>query len=244
MGRSGPEFYDDDAIFATYVQTRRRPDNPNDTLDLPVILDLAGDLAGQRILDLGCGDAAFGRMALDQGAAGYVGVEGSRNMVAAARQTLAGTTGEVVPALIEEWTYPEAAFDLALSRLALHYVADLDRVLAHVCRALAPGGRLVFSVEHPVVTSSDAGWDGQHRRQSWLVDDYFRLGPRRPSWLGGRVLKHHRSVEAYFRAVQAAGFVVDSLRESHPRRDRFVDAAEYERRLRIPLFLFFAGHRP
>jgi len=59
MGTAGPAFYDDDAIFATYMQHRQRPDNPNDTLEKPVMLDLIGANEGQRILELGCGDAAF-----------------------------------------------------------------------------------------------------------------------------------------------------------------------------------------
>ena len=114
MSLPGPAFYDDDTVFATYMASRQRPDNPNDTLERPVLLDLIGALAGRRVLDLGCGDAAFGRDALALGCRAYVGVEGSRNMVAAARQTLAGTPGEVVHAAIETFDYPTAAFDLVV----------------------------------------------------------------------------------------------------------------------------------
>ncbi len=81
MGSAGPQFYDDDAIFATYMQHRQRPDNPNDTLEKPVMRELMGTIDGKRILDLGCGDAAIGRELLDQGAAAYTGVEGSAKMV-------------------------------------------------------------------------------------------------------------------------------------------------------------------
>jgi SAM-dependent methyltransferase len=243
MGNRGPAFYDDDLVFATYTARRHRPDNPNDTLELPVVLELVGEIAGRRILDLGCGDAAFGRYALDRGCREYVGVDGSCNMVAAARQTLEGTPGEVAHSTIEAWTYPEAAFDLVVSRLALHYIADVEAIFAQIYRTLIPGGRLVFSVEHPVITCCDRGWQtGQ--RQAWLVDNYFEIGPRETTWLGGRMLKYHRTVEAYFAALQRAGFVVESLRESHPRRAPFVDEEEHKRRKRIPLFLFLAGRKP
>ena len=33
-------FYDDDAVFNTYMARRSRPDNPNDTLEKPVIFEL------------------------------------------------------------------------------------------------------------------------------------------------------------------------------------------------------------
>jgi SAM-dependent methyltransferase len=243
MSANGPAFYDDDAVFATYMAARQRHDNPNDTLEQPVTLELAGELAGRRVLDLGCGDAAFGRVVLARGGSAYLGVEGSRNMAAVARETLAGTSGQVQHCTIEEWQAPAAAFDLAVARLSLHYLADLAPVFAHVYQALVAGGRFVFSVEHPVITSCNRGWPAGTLRQDWVVDDYFVTGARESAWLGGTVRKYHRTVEDYFRALQEAGFVVKQLRESRPQREHFTDAQIYERRRRIPLFLFLAGHR-
>jgi hypothetical protein len=72
MAYEGPAFYDDDAIFKTYMARRQRSDNPNDTLEKPIILELASDLANQRILDLGCGDATFGQEALTKGCQSYL----------------------------------------------------------------------------------------------------------------------------------------------------------------------------
>src|SRR3954451_16944269 len=116
MSMSGPVFYDDDAVFAIYMAARQRRDNPNDTLEQPVTLDLAGDLVGRRVLDLGCGDAAFGRLVLARGGSVYLGVEGSRNMAAEAHKILAGTAGQVQHCTIEAWEAPAAAFDLAVAR--------------------------------------------------------------------------------------------------------------------------------
>ncbi len=242
-GLPGTAFYDDHTVFARYMATRKQwPDNPNDTLERPVMLELIGTLEGLRILDLGCGDAGFGRYALDHGCRAYLGIDGSSNMVAAARETLAASPDQVVHAPMETWVYPREAFDLIVSSLAFHYIPDLATVLAGAFRALVPGGRIAFSVEHPVITSCDRGW-GDEKREDWVVDDYFVEGPRVTSWLGGRVVKIHRTLETYVGMMQAAGFVLDRLRESHPRRELFTDEAEYERRKRIPLFLFLAGHK-
>ena len=245
MAKRGPAFYDDAVVFAAYTRTREAwPDNPNDTLEQPILRELTGDLAGRRILDLGCGAAAFGVRALAAGARSYLGVDGSRNMVARAEAALAGAKGGVVVhADLETWAAPAEAFDLAISSLVLHYVADLDALLRRVVGALAPGGRFVCSVEHPVLTAADCG-GRSGPCPDCLVDDYFVVGPREASWLGGRVVKHHRTVEGYVAALQGAGFVLDRLRESAPERARFVDEAEYARRRRAPLFLFLSGHKP
>lgn len=243
MGTTGPTFYDDDAIFATYQQGRQRRDSPNDTLEKPVILELIGDIAGKSVLDLGCGDAAIGREFLQGGATSYLGIDGSANMVALATQTLAGTSGRVIQHAIEDWQYPPATFDLVLARLVLHYVADLPALCAQVWQTLRPSGQFVFSVEHPVITSTDRGWTKEGPRQDWLVDRYFDSGLRVTEWMGGQIEKYHRTVEDYFGSLQRAGFSVEHLRESSPQRQHFQDEQTYLRRKRIPLFLLMAGRK-
>lgn len=238
MAYDGPAFYDNDAVFQTYMRRRQRADNPNDTMEKPVILELIGDLAHQHILDLGCGDATFGREALANGCHSYLGVDGSRNMVSIAQHNLAGTSGRVIQAAIEDWEYPTQEFDLIVSRLVLHYINDIDVLLNKIYQALTDGGRFVFSVEHPIITSSDHAWQGTGKRQDWLVDNYFDPGQRITSWMGEQIIKYHRTVEGYFASLQRAHFRVESLREAMPQPEYFGhDEETYQRRRRIPLFL-------
>lgn len=241
MSADGPDFYDDEAVLVRYAAARAREDNANDTLEAPIIDELVGKIAGARIVDLGCGDAAYGRQLLAQGAASYTGIEGSGRMVEAARTCLRGTPGTVVHARIEAWNPELSSCDLVISRLALHYVEDTRSVAARVVRALAPGGRFIASVEHPVITSCARAWDGAGPRQDWIVDRYFETGPRVTTWLGATVTKHHRTVEQYVGELVDAGLVLTALRESTPRREYFTDEATFERRRRIPLFLMLAA---
>lgn len=244
MGKNGPEFYDDEAVFTTYMSRREsRVDSPNETLEKPIFDELVGNLRDLCILDLGCGTGAFGLEALQQGCHSYVGIDGSVKMVKTAGARLAGTPGKIIYAPIETWDYPSHQFDLVASRLALHYIAELAPVFSKVYQALARGGRFIFSIEHPVITSCDRAWQASDLREDWIVDDYFETGPRQTRWMGGEVIKYHRTVEDYFAALCTAGFTVDSLRESRPTRSRFLDEATFERRKRIPLMLFFSAHR-
>jgi SAM-dependent methyltransferase len=241
---TGPNFYDNEQVFARYLSHRQdNPENPNDTLEKPVLIELVGEVAGLKILDLGCGDAALGREVLERGAKSYMGIDGSYKMIALAQETLAGTGGQARLGNLESWSPPQGAFDLVISRLVLHYIVDLDRLLFSVCQSLTDSGRLVFSVEHPVITSCNRSFPPGAIRQDWIVDNYFDTGIRTPHWLGQKVMKVHRTVEDYFIALQAAGFMVESLRESRPRSELFVSEETYQRRRRIPLFLFFAARR-
>ena len=165
-------------------------------------------------------------------------------MVAAARAKLAGSRGKVVQGTIETWDYSSQQFDLVTARLAFHYVQEIAPVFARIYQTLVESGRIIFSVEHPVITSCDRGWPFEGPRQDWIVDDYFETGPRITNWMGGQVIKYHRTIEDYFLALRTAGFTVEALRESRPQRARFHDPAAYERRKRIPLMLFFSAYRP
>lgn len=241
--QEGPEFYDDSGKVDAYRARRYRAESPNESLEKPIFLEMLGDVAGKRVLDLGSGDGQFGLELLRAGCANYVGIEASLPMVRAAQEALQGRVAEVVHSVIEDWTYPAATFDLVTSRLALHYVADLEDVFKSVHTTLAPGGHFVFSVVHPVITSSDRSRKGGGRRQDWIVDDYFVTGPRQVYFMGEHVVQYHRTIEDIYSALQAAGFVVEQLRESRPRAEQFAETALYERRRRIPLFLFLSASR-
>lgn len=241
----GDEFFDRPDVRERYRAHRERPDNPNDAIERPIFLRLAGELRGLDIVDLGCGDAGFGVEALAAGARSYTGVEVSEGMVALAREALAGRrdgSAEVLHLPIERWRPEEAVADLVASRLALNYVEDPAPVLAAAHRALRPGGRVVLTVEHPVITSDFSNLeDGP--RTSWRVDGYFRPGPRTHRWLGREVRKFHRTIEEWLDLLRASGLHLEALRESRPERENFASEAEYRRRLRIPLFLFLAARK-
>lgn len=79
---------------------------------------------------------------------------------------------------LETLRLPAASVDLAYSSLTLHYLRRIDGLFATLFQALAPGGTLVFSAEHPIFTAPrQPGWqiaeDGQ---LSWPVNHYQHQG--------------------------------------------------------------------
>ncbi len=78
MPDRGGSFYDDPTVFRQYAE-HRRPNrfNPNQVVENPAVWNQIGDPTGVRVLDLGCGNAQFGRDLLRTGAASYLPVDGS-----------------------------------------------------------------------------------------------------------------------------------------------------------------------
>ncbi|WP_339257925.1 class I SAM-dependent methyltransferase [Paenibacillus sp. FSL R5-0713] len=242
MKDRGSDFYDDEANFEKYMERRKWQENANDTLEKPVMLELIGDVTGKNILDLGCGDARFAAELLSREREGatYTGIEGSVNMIQAANESVKGLNARIEQAFMEDWTYPAEVYDLVISRLAVHYIEDVEGLFRNIYDTLKENGTVVFSVEHPVITST---LQPSGTRTDWVVDQYFVEGFREQQWLGGSVKKMHRSIESYFMALQRAGFRVEHLRESTPQRAHFINEETYLRRQRIPLFLFLAARK-
>jgi SAM-dependent methyltransferase len=101
------------------------------------VLELLAPRAGERILDLGCGDGALTKKLADLGC-DVVGVDSSAPQIEAARRL--GLDARVVDG--ERLTF-DAEFDAVFSNAAIHWMHPPDDVVAGVWRALKPGGRFV-----------------------------------------------------------------------------------------------------
>jgi SAM-dependent methyltransferase len=236
MMADNKDFYENEGILNDYLAFRHSSESPNESIEKPVFLELLGDVTNKTILDLGCGDARFGLELLEAGCASYTGIEPSSKMLELAKQSL-GMKGNIEQSTIEAWTYPPEIFDVVISRLVLHYVEDLDEAFGNIYKTLKSDGRFIFSVVHPVITSSDKSRDNNEKRTSWLVDDYFKQGARRVRMRSDFVTQYHRTLESTLISLQKAGFVFEGLREGYPKPENFKDKNLYERRMRIPLFL-------
>lgn len=101
------------------------------------VLALLAPRAGERVLDLGCGDGVL-TQALAAAGAEVTGLEPDPDMARAAR-----ARGLCVLERDAHDAIPGGPYDAVFSNAALHWMRDAPRVLANVHAALRPGGRLV-----------------------------------------------------------------------------------------------------
>ena len=101
------------------------------------VLEWLAPQAGERILDLGCGDGQLTAKIVAAGA-DVVGVDASPAMVEGAISR--GIDARVCNAEKLQFV---SEFDAVFSNAALHWVRDQDAMMAGVKRALKPGGRFV-----------------------------------------------------------------------------------------------------
>ena len=199
--------YDNPAFFEAYKNMPRSKDGLQAAGEWHQLQPLFPDVSGKRVLDLGCGYGWHCKYAAEQGARQVLGLDLSQKMLERASAITYRLCG------IEDYAYPEGAWDLVVSNLALHYVADLKPVYRNVCRTLVPGGVFLFNIEHPVFTAGIRedwiyGEDG--RLLYWPVDNYFRPGERETLFLGQKVKKQHHTLTQILNPLLTTGFRLEA----------------------------------
>lgn len=242
---SAQNIYDDPDFFEGYSRLPRSQSGLRAVYEWPAFQRLLpATLQGLRVLDLGCGFGYFAREARARGAAQVTGVDLSERMLAAARAATHDDGILFVHAALEEYAPQAAAFDLVVSSLALHYVADYRALVRKVAACLADGGRFAFSVEHPIFTahgSADWYYGAQGERLHWPVDRYRDEGERRTSWFIDGVVKYHRTIETYVNALVQAGLCLVRLEEPEAEAAQLAQHPEWRDERRRPPFLLVAA---
>ena len=206
----------------------------------PEFFDAVVPAAGRRTLELGCGE---GRVARDLTRRGHrvVAVDVTATLL---RHATDASTGEAyVLSSAPSLPFTTASFDLIVAYNSLMDVDDMPGALHELGRVLQPAGRLCICVTHPL---SDAGRftsgapdapfviDGSYLAGGTFEGTFERNGLRMT--FSGRM----HTFESYSRALEAAGLVIERVREPPMPEDRVRDAAD-RRWGRIPMFLFIGA---
>lgn len=172
---------------------------------------LLGDVSGARVLEIGCGSAPCTAWLADANtnanAVLTTGFDISAGMLRHAHPGL-----PLVQADARAFPYRSGSFDVAFSAFgALPFVDNIDTVFSEVARVLVPGGRFVFSVNHPMrwVFPDDPGIGGLIAGISYFEAHYAEYDD------DGALtyIEYQRTMGDWVRAINQAGFRLRDLIE-------------------------------
>lgn len=175
------------------------------------LLDLVGDVDGQRVLDIGCGTGIASRELARRGAR-VTGVDISSEMV-----RLASATEAAEPLGIEYLVHDVAAhrpdgeaFDGVVASMVLMDVDDLDGVLGSAVQSLMPAGWFLASLAHPCFPGNDNRISSWPPELGYFAEGYWNTGSE---GVRGHVGAHHRTLATYVNAIADAGLAITRLAE-------------------------------
>jgi len=180
---------------------------------MALLLARLGDIAGQSVLEIGCGTGAMTLpIAAAVGERGrVVAVDISEPMLGAARQRVGERGLGNVTLLLGDaqvFDFEPAAFDLATSRMGVMFFADPAAAFRNIGGALKPGGPLVF-----------ACWAPLAENRHWLIsyDVALRhLGPPAPQPAHEPGPLAFADPDYIREFLAAAGFAEITVERAHP----------------------------
>jgi SAM-dependent methyltransferase len=157
---------------------------------------------GRATLDIGCGEGRLGRELVERGHR-VTGVELSPTLAGHARRSF-----DVVEADASALPFGDASFDLAVAFMSLMDIDDHAAATREAARVLEHGSRFCIALSHPVLSAGDGD-------PFAIAGSYLEPRRKRVPFLtsGLEVDSWHRPVEAYTRAIEDAGFLIEALRE-------------------------------
>ena len=228
--------------WAEVVRTTGR-DSSHETINLPALLGLLPE-PGARTLDLGCGEGRLSRFLHSRGYR-VAGLDAAPSMV-----RLAVSHDAAAPALLADAAalpFGDETFDLVVAYMSLHDMDRMPEAVAEAARVLEPDGRLCAAIPHPV--SSAGSFQGPDRDAPFVIAGSY-LDPAVADFTsdrdGIRLKFHseHRSLETYSRALEAAGLLIEAIRETRPSDAVAAADPRKKRWQRIPLFLYIRAIKP
>lgn len=239
------------AIAESWVLHADKNDYRNFFL-MPRMLEMLGDVAGRRILDLGCGEGGYSRELKRRGA-DVVGVDGSETLIRIARERAASENVDVQFICANANALNTIAandFDIVVAAMSLMDVEDYPGAVREIRRVLRSGGSLLMSIMHPCFSPRTAAWErdpnDRHDLLFFKVDHYFD----REIWedkvtreFSAPVLRRHRPLQDYVQVLLREGFLLRAFSEAEPTAEELTKSHRFRKLTRIPYFLFMTWEK-
>ncbi len=213
-------------------------------------LRLLGDVRGLRILEVGCGGGQCSIAFARQGAIS-AGVDLSDAQLDFARKLALDHGVEVhfQQGSAEDLSaYASNAWDVVFSAYAFQYVEQIEKALHECARVLAPGGRLVISLDHPF---RDCFFDEADDDMTiYTSRSYFDAAPMHWTFgtTGVPMVSYHRTIAQWVAALTHAGLELQTLLEPAPPEEMLDEIwpsdDAFSTMRHVPVTIIFVARKP
>jgi SAM-dependent methyltransferase len=198
----------------------------------------------ERVLDVGTGEGQVARVAAGRGAGLVVGVDPTWAQLTVATERAGGPM--YARGTAARLPVRSGSFDAVVACLVFEHIEEYAEAIAEVARALRPGGRFLFFLNHPLLQTPGSGWIDDHI----LEEQYWRIGPyliedNSPEEVAPGVLLPfiHRPLSRYVNAMADNGLFIERMEEPEPPEGFLERAEEYREAVTIPRLLLLVARK-
>lgn len=172
---------------------------------------LFGDVAGKKILEMGCGRGHSLAFMGERHASELWGMDISEEQLGKTKQHLAacGLSAELICSpMEEECGIPKGYFDFVYSIYAIGWTTDLERTFCRIASYLKKDGIFIFSWSHPIHKCVAAENDILAFKKCYFDESWYSV-----SLDGSTLSLSDRKLSTYVNALAKAGFVIEQMIE-------------------------------
>lgn len=172
---------------------------------------LLGELAGKRVLEVGCGTGQSLKYMGEQGVSELWGIDISEEQIDKAEKLLqsCGYSSNLICMPMEaEGKIPENYFDCVYSIYGIGWTTDLLGTFKKIASYLKNDGIFIFSWSHPMHKCIAYEYDSLVQKRSYFDEAWYKV-----PFDGGVIELSDRKLSTYINALAQAGFVIEELVE-------------------------------
>lgn len=211
---------------------------------MPYTLQKLGDVANQKVLDIGCGEGGYSRELAKRGA-NVTAVDCSKASIDYALNKANYENLHICHLTRNSndlYEIPDGEYDLVLASMMLMDCEDFDGTVREIKRVLKKNGKIFISVLHPCFNGKEIHWlKNDEGNIAVEVQDYF--SPK--TWEGklvdsiqATVIWRHRTLQDYFKMFIKHDLQLIDFNEPIPTEEQISKSNRIEWLTRIPMFLF------
>src|SRR5215213_7404900 len=197
----------------------------------------------RRLIDVGCGEGQVSRRAAALGI-DVVGLDLSASQVTEAVRRRGGVNYVRSPA--DRLPVRDASVDAVIMCLVIEHLDPFEPAIHEMARVLAPGGRALLLLNHPLLQAPGSGWIDDHilEEQYWRVGPYLRDDSTIEELAPGVNLPFmHRPLSRYVHVMGESGLLIEDMDEPSPPPGFIATAWEYGEASTIPRLMVIRARR-
>ena len=176
--------------------------------------------------------------------ADVVGLDPTRAQITVAKERAGGPL--YARALADDLPCRSGSFDAVVMCLVIEHIDPIEPCIHEIARVLAPGGRFLLLLNHPLLQTPGSGWidDQILGEQYWRVGPYIHDDETLEQVAPGIDLPFmHRPLSRYVHVMGEVGLLIEDMDEPPPPPGFIASAWEYGAASTIPRLMLIRARR-